>query len=459
MIRVPLLIVLLGLVACKGGKEIQESQASAPPQAPGWVTQRPVSSSYYIGIGTAPKVRDDHQTAAKKNALNDLASEISVQVEGNSLLYTLDDRRSFDETFTSTIRTRTSEQLEGFELVDSWDDGRQFWTYYRLSKAEHARIKAERKRRAVASAMDLHARSGEAMGRKDLRSAVDLQLRALLAMTEYWGEADQVEMDGRSVDLSNELYAGLLDLFSTISISSLPDRCVLEFKNGFQRELLLKVRRTDPVGPRDLGQVPLRVEYPGANGPVKGTRVTDSDGMARTMVQEVALEARTRELNVRLEPMDLVNPELDQALIRPLIAGVSVPGLVVPIELRPPAVHLVADEQLFGSPLTSGGTALVLRESLSGLGFRFVGPGDAEALLYLEGRTREGGSSNGFHTAYLDLALTYRDARTKEVLYQGGKQNVKGVQLDMERAARDAYKRAGQDVQRELVPALLNAIF
>ncbi len=135
---------------------------------------------------------------AKKNALNDLASEISVTVEGNSLLYTLDRKNQFDETFTSTIKTSTSEQIEGFELVDTWENGTEYWTYYRLSKAEHARIKAERKARSIASALDLHGRSKAALASGDLRSAFDQDLRALLAMKEYWGENDVVDLDGTS---------------------------------------------------------------------------------------------------------------------------------------------------------------------------------------------------------------------------------------------------------------------
>ncbi|MCB0780391.1 MAG: LPP20 family lipoprotein, partial [Flavobacteriales bacterium] len=108
----------------------------------------------------------------KKNALNDLASEISVRVEGNSLLYTLDRKTSFSESFTSNIRTSTSEQLEGFELVDTWENEHEYWTYYRLSKAEHARIKAERKQRAMDQATDLYARARTSLSEGDLKGAV-----------------------------------------------------------------------------------------------------------------------------------------------------------------------------------------------------------------------------------------------------------------------------------------------
>ena len=119
------------------------------------------------------KNRPDVLETAKKNALNDLASEISVTVEGNSLLYTLDRKTQFDESFTSTIKTRSNEQLEGFELVDSWESPTEFWTYYRLSKAEHARIKAAKKATVIATAVDHRQRSKEAIATGDLRSAFD----------------------------------------------------------------------------------------------------------------------------------------------------------------------------------------------------------------------------------------------------------------------------------------------
>ena len=132
------LLLLAG--ACKPAQQVQQPPPPAPAVRPAWVDSRPVTGAYYVGIGIAPKNRPDFQEAAKQNALNDLASEISVTVEGNSLLYTLDTRGQFTDSYTSTVRTRTSQQLEGFELVDSWDSGTELWTYYRLSKAEHARL-------------------------------------------------------------------------------------------------------------------------------------------------------------------------------------------------------------------------------------------------------------------------------------------------------------------------------
>ncbi|MEO8733938.1 MAG: LPP20 family lipoprotein, partial [Flavobacteriales bacterium] len=104
--------MILVFGACKSKQVATQVEVPVNKEAdlPAWVRSRPVTDTYYIGIGQCPKGRADYLETAKKNALNDLASEISVTVEGNSLLYTLDRKQSFDEQYTSTIKTRTNEQ-------------------------------------------------------------------------------------------------------------------------------------------------------------------------------------------------------------------------------------------------------------------------------------------------------------------------------------------------------------
>lgn len=449
---------LLLLAACKPAQQVQ--QTPPPPVVrPAWVDSRPVTGNYYVGIGIASKSRPDFQEAAKQNALNDLASEISVTVEGNSLLYTLDARGSFTDSYTSTVRTRTSQQIEGFELVDSWDSGSELWTYYRLSKVEHARLQDERKRAAIAQATDLHARSRTALGTGDLPGAFDLELRALLALRDHWGEADRVDIDGRSVVLANELYAGLQQLTAGLTLTSLPERCALEPANGYRRELLLRARHGAAGTARDMAQVPLTASYPGTAGKVGMAKRTDTDGLARVNVEGVSLEAAAPELLVRLDLEALMGGVGDAATARALTAGLSVPELHVPIDLRLPRVLLKADERAYGNPLSQAGLAVALREELARRGFRFTDrEAESDLVVRLAADTREGGATSGFHTAFLDLTLTCTDRRTGELVHQTGRQGVKGVQLAYDKAALEAYKKGAQDLRKDLVPALIAAI-
>ncbi len=444
--------------ACKAKQAVAPVESAVTEaQRPAWVNARPVTTMAYIGIGVASKARPDYQEAAKKNALNDLASEISVTVEGNSLLYTLDRKYKFDEEFTSTINTSTKERIEGYELMDSYEDRNQYWIYYRLDKSEHARIKAERKQKAIDQATDLYSRAKASLSKGDLRSAFDLDLRALIAMKEYWGENDQVTVDGRSVPLANELFNDLQRMASGVRLAVLPERCVVDWSNRFKRELLITA--TYAEGSKALPQLPIIIEYPGYVGKVTESRNTDTDGRARTTVQRLDLTVARPAVVVRLDVDALVSKDLDPAFTAPLLGSLTVTEVNVPIDRTMPIVFLKGEESNLGQRMNDAPLALALKQELTAMGFRPVDrSADADLIIELNATTREMGESNGFFTVALDEVLKVTDRRSGEVMHESGKQGIKGIQLDYRKAGLDAYKKAGQDIRSDLFPAMINTL-
>lgn len=460
--RVVMAFAFLATVLFAACKSQQPGVQTAAPviteaQRPAWVNARPVVDADYIGIGQCPKNRPDFQESAKKNALNDLASEISLTVEGNSLLYTLDRKYKFDEEFTSTINTSTKERIEGYELVDSYDGSDSYWVYYRLSKSEHARIKAERKRKAIDQATDLYGRAKSSLASGDMKTAFDLDLRALIAMKEYWGESDQVTLDGRQVPLANQLFSDLQSMTSGVRLAVLPERCVLDWSNRFKREMLISATLS-PAG-HALAQLPITIEFPGQAGKVTESRNTDTEGRARTTIQRIDLQASSPEMVVRLDVDALVSNDLDAMFTKPLLGSLTIPEVRVPIDKAMPSVYFTDSEKNMGQALPEAPLLLALKEELTAMGFRAVArPAEADLEMGFTANTREMGESNGFFTVALDHALKVRDRRSGDVIYEGGKQGVKGIQLNYQKAGLDAYKKAALDLRKELVPAVINAV-
>jgi hypothetical protein len=452
---------LLAFAACKGHKDVvKDPQTTAPTDAPkpAWVSARPNADYDYIGIGTCPKTRADYQESAKKNALNDMASEISVRVEGNSLLSSLDDKTHFTETFNSNIRTSTNEQLEGYEQVDTWQNATEFWVYYRLSKAEHARIKNAKKNQAIALAKDGYMRAQQQLVNGDLKGAFDQDLRALIAMKEYWGESDVVTIGDREVPLANEIFADLQRLTNGVRFSALPERCALDYTNRFKRELLVSAAFADGRQSRDLVQLPVVIDYPGLSGKVSESKSTDTDGRVRTTVQRVEMSGAAAELVVRLNVEELVSKDIDPVFVKPLVSSLTIPELRVPIDRTMPKVHITSDETNLGRPVTAG-LAMGIKEELTSKGFRFTDRvTDADLLMDVQASTRQGGESSGFYTTLLDVTYTFRDRRTNETIVEGGKQGLKGIQLDYVKAGMDAYKKAGNELRKDLVSSMMNAL-
>ena len=91
---------------------------------PSCVSQRPVNESYYVGVGIAPKANStqSYQQAAKKEALNDLISEIKVTVSSNSVLQSLQNNAEFKQQFESQVKITALNEIENYEVVDSWEN-------------------------------------------------------------------------------------------------------------------------------------------------------------------------------------------------------------------------------------------------------------------------------------------------------------------------------------------------
>ena len=88
-----LAIIVAVITSCRDTKDLSKPGSVVTIQeAPEWVNSRPHNSANYIGVGSASKLTQplDYQAIAKKNALNDLASEISVRVQGSTFLNSME---------------------------------------------------------------------------------------------------------------------------------------------------------------------------------------------------------------------------------------------------------------------------------------------------------------------------------------------------------------------------------
>ena len=99
------------LIACNNKKKVAEETTLPKPS---WISDRPITDMYYIGIGSATMEEGTNFIeSAKNNALNDLASEIKVSLESNTVYYQNESNKTFNEDFRSTIKTSIAADLEG----------------------------------------------------------------------------------------------------------------------------------------------------------------------------------------------------------------------------------------------------------------------------------------------------------------------------------------------------------
>ena len=113
-----------------------EKSVAAPPA---WVSSRPVSRDFYIGIGVCNKkeIKGDCRKVAEDKAFLELSSEISVDISGSFVQKIVERTGLSEQDVRMEIRTSSRARLTGHELVGEWKDKNNHWVYFRLSKQEY----------------------------------------------------------------------------------------------------------------------------------------------------------------------------------------------------------------------------------------------------------------------------------------------------------------------------------
>ena len=107
-------------------------------EKPIWLNEYPADPRYYIGIGSASKADDPaYQQSARESALAELISQIEVNVSSVSELLEQEQNGNYENVFSAFTQTQARKTIEDFEIVDSFDDGSEFWMYIRLSKSDY----------------------------------------------------------------------------------------------------------------------------------------------------------------------------------------------------------------------------------------------------------------------------------------------------------------------------------
>ena len=112
-------------------------------QAPQWVTRRPVADGKYIGIGMASLSDLDCRNIAINNAMLDIASQISVNIESSSFMQTLDVDGRSRELFEEKVQSNMAANISGQELKDSYQSETHYYVYYELDKKKYEKLYAK----------------------------------------------------------------------------------------------------------------------------------------------------------------------------------------------------------------------------------------------------------------------------------------------------------------------------
>lgn len=446
-------LVLVLLFACKAPKPTAQVQEPKPE----WIDSRPIDRSYYIGIGSSSKISEPLQFAqtAKKNALDDLTSEISVTVKSESFLNTMQVNNYVQEEFSSVIATYSEEQIEDFEVIDVWENKNEYWIFYRLSKADHEAKKLAKKRQALSSAADFYLKGKTAEDNGNLSVATDLMFRGLFELAAYWNEVNEFDLEGTKVFLDNEIFSHLRQMINNTELKLTPDQIELNSSNQFQ---------TDVMASLSLDGKPISnalLEYQYDNGKYKSVQNarTDGQGYVSLPIRNVNVKNHRNQLRVMLDLSEMVPNDLDQVLMKPLIASLREPEVFASINVQLPIIMIVSEESNLDGEENLHWISGAIQEQLTDDGFSFTSQiASADYIIYVNASTTKGGTSQGFHVSYLNMSVVVNDS-DNNLIYKSSKNDIKGLQLNFTSAGIEAYKKGAKQAKKDIARDINEAIF
>lgn len=449
-VLLPLAIMLIG---CSGPKKVEKIY----PPAPSWVNNRPNSTGYYIGIGSARKTADMNQTLqdAKQNALADMASDISVSISTNSLLSTFESNSSFSEDFSKTIKAQAEQDLEGYETVGNYEDQNNYWVYFRLSKTDYQRIKEERKSKAITKALDLYDKGINAEKVGDVRLAFVSFIKALEPLKPYFADPLQVQYQGSDIYLGNEIPKVITQILSSIRLEATNRQ--------------IRVKQGQPLA---MGSLEFKVSYKNGqplNGltlsgtytekPLRASKIlTDNNGLASFTIDAVRSNKNTETLNATLNLENIANEATTDFIIRKLFNRFRAPEASITINVIKPLFYFVTNEtnldtKLNPSPISDG----LKRKILEGGYSTTDKEDDADYSITIIASTKSKGEVGNYKQTTLSAAISVKDKSGIEI-YTKQMDNIMGAHFDYQQAGLEAYKEAVKKVENTISREIIEVV-
>ena len=437
---------------CIGRRGMEKS----PP--PGWISERPVSSMHYIGIGSATPspIPGEALRAAKERAAADLAGEIALRVESTSLLESEEKNGQVQEDFTSTISSRAEERIAGFQVMDVWEGPQGTFAYYRLDKSRYAAERNARKKDAIDLALLEYEAGSVDMDKGNLQGALDHWGTAILGLEEFWNEVNRATISGEAVSIEPHILRTMRESVRNITLHAAVDVVVLKADGGFKFPLGLHATHE---GGNAQG-VPLHYRYHNGTYMKRATEFTDGEGTVVANIQGVDPKRPDVNLNCALDLERLFKAAGLNSILVGLIGDIHVHSISLPIEVEMPTVQIRPAPSSQLRVEDHSGPITVLRSVLLDAGYKILDNGtDSDFSLILELRSetrRPSGELGNFHTAYVEGGLVLRKTGG-DIVHQIVLDRVKGVQLDPATALNLALSNLAESIREKHANNLIRA--
>jgi hypothetical protein len=421
--------------------------------APAWVQNYPVIEGYYVGIGIADKSTHPEEfiQVAQQNALQNLSTQIKVNIATESVFLQMEREYGFEEEFKSNIKVKADEYIEGYEMAGTFTQKNEYWVYYRLNIEKHNEIQEARKFEAMELSKSYLNEANDSYNKPQERYINFVS--ALSILKPYLSDPLYTEYDRKNVFLGNEIISSFRSFVDDFRIKYVGKK--------------IKVMIGDEVGDIKIqvnhNQQPLKNVKLNISSSImqveKFSKTTDENGLFTVIVPKITSAEAIQKMFVSINFEDWINESTSDEFIKKLIESIQTHQINIPAYVYTPKIYVVSQEKHFSKEKVSKELKFAAESALNKLGFTAVSnKKDADLFMSIFSNTEKGQVINGqkMFTAFLNLTIQVKD-NNDLIVFSDQVNKIKGIQLDIESANSDAYKGAKEEIENTVIPNFVNS--
>jgi hypothetical protein len=426
-------------------------------QQPDWVTSFTVDPEYYIGISSCEKSNPDYQSIATKKALSLITEQIQVNITSSNELYTSENNLKLSQDYFGTVKTYTNIKLKDYELYQNWEDEKNYFVYYRLSKQTF--------RNNLVYEYDEALRSSE----KKIADAeayfvsgkIDESISSWLEASKFLEELiTNTFIHEKYALVVNQWYAirsQLLKILYNFDIQPVSENYRLSKSKIFSTDFEIDLKFTETDSSIILPNIPVIYELSGnLNAFERKTVNSDYNGIARNRIVNIYNESLNYTISCRIDFINFLNRHGDYQILNGKEFENLLSDCKILIEVIPVIVFIKSDESTF-SVLNS--SSLLKNELGNYLRSQNISVAENEKncdyVIEINANTREGNNYEDVYSAFLDVEYALYENSTHSLVYNNNMNSIKGVSLDYNSAANQAYINAKSQIKDKLGRVIL----
>lgn len=442
MMRFLLLIVLiLTMFSCASKKSITQKRTKSIPS---WITEKPGDDDFYYGIGAAPISADSsHVAEAKERALNDLASNIEVNVSKNAILKQIENNQTIDSSFQQQIQLSSIQHSDLLEKATVFENQVEYWVMYRINKQKWIQHQKEQKQTIIKQANELYSNALTAPNFE--KRFVGLAV-ALDKLQPYWNESCIVYTNDDSIELGNLIVSTLTTLAKNVVIS---EQSPLWLNLNNQFSTLANFKAICPINGNiiPVAEVPFQITFLNNNE----ATFSNQSGLIKQQIQVINFNVQEGLISVKPLFKELVAGLVSNAT-QLIIEQLKTPVFVFEWQVEPPLIYIEPTTDLLPYLPT-------LKKTLLNKGFS-ISTNKKEADLILFGQLESTlTQKNQTNTVCLTSLILHGKNNTDQIIFSYNFNEAKGESTNQEQARKHSVDKLKLAVENWDVQSFFDVLF